>query len=259
MKAASSQELTVSFRRWRPTMLMSCAALMLGCGAGPQVQETTSYRADTLRNARILFVPLAVSDELGDERTGVILSDQARSLASEDACKAMQDALSAEQVVCLDQHAFERSPAFAELARLFALDRPIPASVWQSAREASGAKHALLFRPESVVSSRDVSHRLEGSSGAQFGTGMTLGTTMIVSALIGASTIHESTVSKTELGYTVSASLVDMQSGALLRVGVHSASDSRKERRNLGFAEPPPAAPLLERIMVALGEKILAD
>ena len=86
-----------------------------------------------------------------------------------------------------------------------------------------------------------------------------LATTALASALIGASTIHKSTVSNTELGYTVSASLVDMQSGALLKVGVHSASDSRKEPRNLGFAEPPPAAPLLERIMLALGEKLLAD
>jgi hypothetical protein len=256
-----ARELAAPFCSGRPTLLFGTAALLLGCGAGPQVQATGAYRADALQNTRILFVPLAVSDELGDERTGVILSDQARSIASEEACKAMQEesSASAEQVVCLDQHTFEHSPALGELERLFARDQPIPASVWQSVRQASGAKHALLFRPESVSSSRDVSHRLEGSSGAQFGTGTLLATTIIASVLVGASTIHKSTVSKTELGYTVSASLVDMQSGALLKVGVHSASDSRKERRNLGFAEPPPAAPLLQRIMVALGEKLLTD
>ncbi|HWZ90716.1 MAG TPA: hypothetical protein VNW92_17770 [Polyangiaceae bacterium] len=240
-------------------VLLVSACLVTGCGAGPQVKATPQYKADSLRDARVLMIPLAVSDELGDARTGIVLSDQTRSLASDVACKSMAEETSERKIVCVDQQSIAHTPAFSELERRFALDQPIPASLWQSVREASGAKHALLFRPESVSSSNDVSRELKGSAGALVGGGALLATSAFVSVIIGASTIHEATVSTTELRYTLSASLVDMQSGQLLKVGVHSASDSRKVGRNLGFAEPPPVAPILEKIMISLGEKVLAD
>jgi hypothetical protein len=232
---------------------------VVACGAAPQVKTTADYHPEALRDARVLMVPLAVSDELGDARTGIVLSDEARALASDGACKSMAEDSSARKIVCVDQQAVAHSPALTELERLFALDQPIPPELWQSVRQTSGAKHALLFRPESVSSSQDVSKELKGSAGALVGGGAVLATSVLVSAIIGVSTIHQETVTTTEVRYTLSASLVDMQSGQLLKVGVHSASDSRKVHRNLGFAEPPPAAPLLEKIMVALGEKVLDD
>jgi hypothetical protein len=232
---------------------------LAGCGGAPQVKATADYHPGATRDARVLVVPLAVSDELGDVRTGIVLSDQARTLASDASCKTLADDSSADHIVCVDQQMVVRSPALAELERLFALDQPIPVELWQSVRQTSGAKQALLFRPESVSSSRDVHRELKGSAGALVGGGAVLATSALVSVIIGASTIHEETVSNTEVRYTVSASLVDMQRGRLLKVGVHSGSDSRKVGRNLGFAEPPPAAPLLEKIMVELGEKVLDD
>ena len=245
--------------RWWLGSVGLVGVVSVGCGGAPQVKTTAAYQPQAMREARVLVVPLAVSDELGDARTGIVLSDQARGLASDASCKTMAGDSSAHPVVCVDQRAVARSPALTELERLFALDQPIPAELWQSVRRISGAKQALLFRPESVSSSHDVSKELKGSAGALIGGGAVLATSALVSAIIGASTIHQVTVSNTEVRYTVSASLVDMQSGRLLKVGVHSGSDSRKVKRNLGFAEPPPAAPLLERIMVELGEKVLDD
>jgi hypothetical protein len=46
---------------------------------------------------------------------------------------------------------------------------------------------------------------------------------------------------------------------ALLKVGVFSGSASRSEERSLGFAETPPASPILEKIMVSLGDEILDE
>jgi hypothetical protein len=232
---------------------------VVGCGAAPQVKTTADYRPEALRGAHILVVPLAVSDELGDARTGMVLSDQARSDASDAACKTMVEAASEHTVVCADQTTVARSPALSELERLFALDQPIPAGVWESLRRESGAEKALLFRPESVSSSNDVSRSRQTSGMPIFGSYGLLATTALVAAIADANNHHYDTKSTTELRYTVSASLVDMQSGALLKVGVHSGSDSRKVSRNMGFAEPPPAAPILEKIMVALGEKVLDD
>jgi hypothetical protein len=150
--------------------------------------------------------------------------------------------------------------ALGRVQRLFALDQPIPADVWQGLRAASKATHAILFRPEAVSSSREVSQSTELRSPIlMIGTGGLLATTALVSSLAAAGTARTVTSNETELNYVVSASLVDLRSGKLLRVGLHSGGASREVKRNLGFAEPPPAAPILEDIMVELGDAVLDD
>jgi hypothetical protein len=248
-------------RAVRASAALFAGLSLMACGGGPQVKVTAQYRPQMLQHARVLVVPLAVSDELGDARTGIVLSDQARASASAEACKMLTDEVSERTIVCADQDAVGRSPALAELERLFALDQPIPPSLWQSIRDSSGAKHVLLFRPESVSSSQEVSRQLETAPGNVV-TGTDTQphvTSVLVSLIIAKSNIPHKTVSTTDLEYTLSASLVDLQSGAVLKVGVHSGGDSRKVGRNLGFAEPPPVVPILEKIMVALGEKVLDD
>jgi hypothetical protein len=49
------------------------------------------------------------------------------------------------------QLAVARSPALTGLERWFALDQPIAPKLWQSVRQTSGAKHALLVRPERLA------------------------------------------------------------------------------------------------------------
>jgi hypothetical protein len=241
------------------TILLFGTLLCAGCGGGPQVKTTADYRARALAGSRVAFVPLAVSDDLGDKRTGIVLSARTRYYASAAACTRIAESWSDGKVVCLDPRAAAQASVLAELERHFALDEPVPERVWQRVREVSGAKYAMLFRPESVSSSRESSEELIGSSGGLVGSGPLLATSALVSLIIAGSTMHTVTVSDTELSYTVSASLVDIQSGKLLKVGVHSGADSHKTERQLGYAEAPPAAPILEGIMVGLGETLLDD
>ena len=235
--------------------LFVLACTLTSCGAAPQVQPTPDYRADALRTKAVLFVPLAVSNDLGDERTGIVLSDSARLGASSAACRHLAETWSDGRLVCFDEKRIAGSPEFSELVLLFALDKPIPADLWQRVRRASGAEYALLFRPESVSSSQEVSQETRGMMMPVGG----LATSVFVSAMLFSATARTRTANTTELSYTVSASLVEMPTGKLLKVGVHSASDSRTVNRNLGFAEPPPAAPILEEVMTDLGEEVLDD
>lgn len=236
------------------------AVITIGCGGAPRVKATSDFRTGALRHGKVLFVPLAVSQELGDERTGIVLSDGTRALASETACKNVIESLSDPALVCLDQDRAGALPAFAQIQLLFARDQPIPSEVWQALRQATGAHHALLFRPEAVSSSQEVSRKETMRSPLLFlGSGSLLATTALVSGIVAAETIRTETNNETELTYVVSASLVDMESGKLLKVGVHSGSDSRTVKHNLGFAEPPPAAPILEKIMTRLGQVLLEE
>lgn len=241
----------------RTGLALACWAV-LGCGASPLLRSTADYRPETVAPGRVLFVPLAVSEPLGDERTGMILSDETRALASDSACRRLTESWSEPSVVCRGGEPAAAETAFARVQLLFALDKPIPNDLWRELRRTSRATHAILFRPEAVSSSREVSQDTELRSPIMMiGTGGLLATTTLVSGLLAGSTAHTVTLNETELSYTVSASLVDLQTGKLLRVGVHSGSASREVKRNLGFAEPPPAAPILEGVMVELGEAVL--
>jgi hypothetical protein len=246
-------------RMGRTGLGVACWAA-LGCGASPSLKSTADYRPEALTPGRVLFVPLAVSEPLGDKRTGIILSDETRALASDSACRRLTESWSEPSVVCIEGERGAADSAFGQVQLLFALDQPIPNDLWRELRKTSRATHAILFRPEAVSSSREVSQDTRlGSPIMMIGTGGLLATTTLVSGLLAGSTAHTVTLNETELSYTVSASLVDLQTGKLLRVGVHSGRASREVRRNLGFAEPPPAAPILEGVMVELGEAVLDD
>jgi hypothetical protein len=233
--------------------------LLMGCGASPQIKATPSYQDGALTRGRVLFLPLAVSQALGDQRTGIILSDETRATASEAACGHLS-AANEPVVVCWGPEKAAAEPAFAQVQSMFALDQPVPASTWESLRRTSGATHAILFRPESVGSSREVSQSEQlGSPLLVVGGGGLAAASLLVSGLAAANNTHTVTTNETELTYTVSAALVDLRTGQLLKVGLHSGSASRTVKHNLGFAEPPPAAPILEEAMTELGEAVLDD
>jgi hypothetical protein len=67
------------------------------------------------------------------------------------------------------------------------------------------------------------------------------------------------TENETELSYTVSAVLVDLNTMRPVRGGHHSGTASRTVKNNVGFAGAPAAAPLLAEIMSELGEAVLED
>ena len=229
----------------------------IGCG-GPQIQSLPDYDSNKLEGHQLLVVPLAVSDELGDERTGVVLSYATAVSASRAACQRLGENTTSAGFVCPDTRATAKDSSVSKLQKLFALDEEVPLELLTSIRRASRADYALLFRPESVSSSREVSKTIQGKGAFLVGgSGGTLAVSGLVSALlVGASTryVRQGT---TDVEYTLSGALIDLQSGKLLRVGVHSDGASRTVNRDLGYAEPPATAPLLEDIMVTLGDALV--
>jgi hypothetical protein len=210
------------------------------------------YRKGSLEGKSVLLVPLAVSDPLGDERTGIVLSDAARLQASAAACQRIAQDRDDGKVVCGEG---SKSPVVAELELLFATDQRIPSGVWARLRREYGVEYALLFRPESVVSSQQTG-RLGHVS--KTSPEKPLATAIVVSSLF-ANQDRTTTVNHTEVNYTLSASLVHATDGKLLKVGVHAGSTSRFVEHYEGTAEAPSVEPLLESIMVDLTEELLDD
>ena len=50
---------------------------------------------------------------------------------------------------------------------------------------------------------------------------------------------------------------MDLRTGKVLKVGLNQGSAAQTVNHYLGYAEAPPVAPLLENMMVPLGEKML--
>lgn len=261
--------------RWpglgRRTLSASIALTAAACGGGPQVKATPNYTPKACEGQRVLLVPIAVSDDLGDRRTGVVLSDNARRVASEATCTQLAKSWSKGTLVCPPFDVTGKPAALSELERAFALDAPVPPTVWQTLRGGFQADYALLFRPENVSASNQVERDAPAKGDtAAAARGFTVGVAALVSpaalvgALLGGAAASErkpeaTTSNRTELNYTLSATLLDMRSGNVLKVGVNQGSAKRDVPRNLGYAEPPPIAPLLEEIMVPLGERMLDD
>jgi len=236
--------------------------LFAGCGGGPQIKATSEYRAEALRGRRILLVPLAMSDELGDERTGIVLSVATRVEANKRACKEVAKDLEGYQVVCIDSEKSTRAEKLTELQRRFALEQPIAPTLLKGIASDFGADYALLFRPESVSSTHEVTRDKEFSEADQAASHVASGLLISPAGLLGLGTVHRprtTTTSDTELSYTISGTLLDMRSAKVLKVGVNSGSEEKSVDRNLGYAEAPPAAPLLAGIIVDLAEALLAE
>lgn len=245
---------------WRQVTNLCTIALgassLTGCGAPEvQVQRYAEYPEGAVRTNGVLFLPIAVSDELGDKRTGIVLANETRAQASGEACKRLSEQWDGGKVVCFDRISLAKSPALGELQQRFAQNQAIPPTVWAALRRASNADYALLFRPESVSSSQEVSRTVSEPASDAVMAGIFHGA--LAAAVVASRPREVSTENSTEVTYTLSASLVDMRSGDLIAVGVHSDGDSHDAKRHLGYAEPPPVAPILERIMVDLSEDIL--
>ena len=214
---------------------------LVACGGGPQVKTTPDYAPKVLAGHRVLLVPLAMSDDLGDKRTGIVLSSETRRLASTNACSALARSSREGSVVCPEASADAK--VLSEIEQKFALDEPVAAELWSELRSGFQTDYAFLFRPESVSSSNEVTtnatreERARERAGRVFSGAQTFGA--LGAVLGGTSTVERHTTSDTELGYTVSAVLVDMRSMKVLKVGVHSASASKTVNRNLGYAEAP--------------------
>lgn len=262
------RESTTKGTTWVAGWIMPFAIAVVGCGGGPQIKVAPDYTPKACAGQRVLLVPLAVSNELGDKRTGIVLSDDARRSASEATCTKLAHDWGRGGLVCPPFDAAKKPANLNALEQAFALDAPVPATLLDALRVSFHADYALLFRPENVSSTNRVDQSKPAEDSAAVKAGL-VGTAALISpaALLGSlvgtgireGTQQGHTSNRTEINYTVSATLLDMRSGKVLKVGLNQGSAQQTVNHNLGYAEPPPVAPLLENIMVPLGEEMLAD
>ena len=224
--------------------------VVVGCASSPVVRTLPEFRETALNGKRVAFLRLAVSDDLGDARTGIVMSARTRTLATRSACEAVSQGWDAGHVVCLIPGKGEPTTELLEIERLYAEDRPIPSSLLKAVGAGTKSDFILLFRPESVTTVQEISQGKKRNHPNPTGPTWTT------------SGIHPSRIqtdNETELSYTVSAVLVNLATMKPLRGGLHSGSASRTVKNNVGFAAAPPAAPILAEIMAELGEAVLDD
>jgi hypothetical protein len=228
--------------------------LVGGCANSPVVRNLPGFRESALSGGRVAFVRLAVSDDLGDARTGIVMSATTRTRATLSACASVSRTWSAGRVICLVPSNGEPAAELLELERFYAKDRPVRRSLLRTIRAKTNSDFMLLFRPENVETEQNISQTralklFPNSTGP-------VHTTAGVD-LPRAQSIH--TMNETELSYTVSAVLFDLRTMKPLRGALHSRSASRTVKHNVGFAEAPSAVPLLAEIMSELGKAVLDD
>ena len=248
---------------------LTIALAVAACGGGPQIKTTADYKPKACAGQRVLLVPIAVSDDLGDQRTGIVLSGDARRFASEGTCTTLAHDWDKGTLVCPPFDPAKKPSTLSELERAFALDAPVPPTLLEALRGNFHTDYAILFRPENVSSSNHVerSGPEKDSAAAKagvVGAAAVISPAALLGSLLGTAAGSErkpeaSTKSRTELNYTVSATLLDLRSGKVLKVGLNQGSATQTVPRNLGYAEAPPVGPLLEKIMVPLGEQMLED
>jgi hypothetical protein len=236
-------------------MLVALMCGLLGCSnilmpEGLRVKSTHDYRLGALQQRKVAFIPLATSDENQDQRSGLVLRKETRLTAGRNACSTVAADRDEMSIRCNNEQLWEL-PLVAEVQRRFALDQPIEMRMWQDLRAASNSDYLLIFRPESASSSRAA--RPHGVVVAGAGTPI-LATTAIVSLIVAADS-KVVTNNVAEVTYTVSASLVDLRTGRLLRVGVYSASDIY----DVGMGQGAPVGSILERLMTDLGRWVLYE
>jgi hypothetical protein len=217
------------------------ALLTTHCAAGASIRSAPNFSGVQLRRQSVLILPIAVSDDFGDERTGIILDRGTREEATRLACGSASAIRDDIVVTCFDDPIVAHSiPVSNDILSQFARDQPIASARWQELAQNTGARFAVLFRPENVTASHQVS---SGISPAAAWTGALLLGQPLVSAMSGTSAMRGGPQHSATRGYTVSAVLVDLRGLMVVRAGSKSG-----EASNAG-TEASNAGPLLRDIM----------
>lgn len=229
-----------------------CALALCAACSRPEVRTAADFHPGSLLAAVVVVFPPAISNELGDERTGIVLSDLSRRAATQHFCAHAAQDRDEGRIVCAAHAQNGKVEAAAIVEQRLARALPIGVDSWRPIRRSTNADYALLFRPESVESAQQVSRDYEfvNLGRGQAGThNLSCKRTLQCYA----------TENETKKTYTISAFLIDMRTGKVVRSGLYSDSASRTVPRNLGFAEAPDAEPLLTDILTELGMAMLAN
>src|SRR4051812_20311889 len=75
----------------RGTWLLLCVACLIltpHCAPGANVQSAPQFSGSSLKSRGVLILPIAVTDDFGDERTGIVLDHESREQATRQACSS---------------------------------------------------------------------------------------------------------------------------------------------------------------------------
>jgi len=212
-----------------------CTTLVLDCARATNIRSAPGFSGVQLENQPLLLLPVAVTDDFGDERTGIVLDRQSREDAAKLACRSAPEIRDDIKIVCFDDPSIADSAVvLREVSTEFARDAPISAERWHQIARVTGARFALLFRPEGVSGSLKVSPvpkpPLTQMTRVMFGPQWT----------DRPGEVDPRGSVKTTRTYTLSSELVDLRGGQIVRAGARSAdaSTTTQEAPNATFAPP---------------------
>jgi hypothetical protein len=85
-----------------------CAALALGCSHA-MVRSAPGFTGAELDRQSVLLLPIAVTDDYGDERTGIVLDHESREQAARLACRSGAGFRADVRIVCFDEPSLAQS------------------------------------------------------------------------------------------------------------------------------------------------------
>jgi hypothetical protein len=207
-----------------------CWVLLMNCGSGAKIQSAPNFEAKSLKGQVVLVLPIAVTDDFGDERTGIVLDHESREQATKLACNSAAEMRDDVNLMCFDRPELAKSaPLLNELLLEYARDKAISAERWHELERRTGASFVLLFRPEAVSASQKVSKArpdfpVRGSMIGTSITGLSIPIPVVIPTPEGVGPKVDSV--KTSRTYTLASSLVDVRAGTTVRTGVQSAEAS---------------------------------
>jgi hypothetical protein len=223
-------------------LLVALAFVCLDCGSHAAMRSAPNFSGKELKNRKVLVLPIAVTDDYGDERTGIILDRGTREEATRMACASASDRQRDLTLTCFDSPAVSSAAPVSDAVQAqFTRDRAVPKDQWLALAQQTGNDFAVLFRPEAVTSSR---HQQDNTI-----VHATAGAAMVMAGLLGGLLIEAAAASPKVVrtrGYTLSAVLVDLRAGTEVRAAVRSGEGTADDQTEI------PVSSVLDGIMKAL-------
>jgi hypothetical protein len=205
---------------------LACSVLGTHCASSAKIRSAPDFDGASLKSRAVLILPVAVTDDFGDERTGVVLDHESRERATKLACDSASEMRSDLKVMCFDRPELAKSSGFMnELLLDYARGRAIPAERWRELERKTGASFVLLFRPEGARASQEVSKPGNGIQPRVFALSSVAPIPFIVTPPMEGvgPKVGSVTTSRT---YTLSSFLVDLRAAKVVRTGIRSAEAS---------------------------------
>jgi hypothetical protein len=213
-----------------------CALSTLHCASRAKIQSSPNFSGAQLKTQSVLILPIAVSSDFSDDRTGIVLDRDTREEATKLACRSASGIRADVVVTCFDDPILGHSSRLADGIMLqFAHDQPIDNDRLRELAQNTGARFAVLFRPESVTAShRGPSTPPIYNAPVQLPPASTVAQASANTLAVGAASVFlaaldvagSPSASTTTRGYTLSAALVDLRTIAVVRAGSQSGEAS---------------------------------